>query len=730
MHCHHNTTLTAALLIATQTYAQHSDTLAPITVNRDTSDSYTAPATTTATGLNLSVKDTPQSVSVITRQQMDDRGLTTLEDALKTTTGLNIYRQGYQYRYQSRGFDIAQISEDGVNSTVCTMCGNNPHDQKQLNDLSLYERIEVVRGATGLKKAASEPGGSINAIRKRPTADNRRSIEGQVDRFGKVRTSGDFSGTLSEEYGLRGRVVGTLERDNTFRDHVDGDKQVLYGVLDKNLGDSTTLTLGGTYHHEHDTPSLFGLPADVKGRDLRLPRSTYLGASWNRSTYHKQDAFIELDHQFNDNWKLNSALEYKHSTSQTAYGYVPQRSNVSASGTVSDGFIGHSDRHSNQWNFRSDLDGKYTLFGREHELYAGYNYNREKFDNTWHGKKIAGEYNIFRWQGTEIAQPADWNALPEEVRHTTIHTHTLGLATRLNPIERWHLLIGASYSRWQQHQHLSWMSKPDSKYGKGRLIPYTGITYDLTPQQSLYASYSSIFKYSGDYLDINGKTLPPVMGNNYEIGWKGSWNDDRINTTLAFFQTEKHNQPIDTWKGIDPATGAVREWQRGDRSIYTPVRLQSRGIDAEIAGNLTDDWRIFAGYTYNTREYTSTAATKTITRNGKGVDFSQHTPRHILRTSTQYRLPGAASKWSIGGGFNMQSKSSPITVDGNKHYLGGYTVWHANVQYEPEKNLRIGLNINNLTDKHYYESYAHRGTSQGHFYGEPRNAMLTFRWDF
>ena len=66
------------------------------------------------------------------------------------------------------------------------------------------------------------------------------------------------------------------------------------------------------------------------------------------------------------------------------------------------------------------------------------------------------------------------------------------------------------------------MSKPDSKYSKGRLIPYTGITYDLTPQQSLYASYSSIFKYSGDYLDINGKTLPPVMGNNYEIGWKGS----------------------------------------------------------------------------------------------------------------------------------------------------------------------------------------------------------------
>ena len=133
-------------------------------------DSYTVPTMSTATGLPISPKDTPQSVSVITRKQMDDSGATTLEDALKTTTGLNIYKQGFQTRFQSRGFDIAQISEDGVNSTVCTMCGNNPHDAKQLTDTALYDRIEVVRGATGLRKAQSEPGGSINAIRKRPTA--------------------------------------------------------------------------------------------------------------------------------------------------------------------------------------------------------------------------------------------------------------------------------------------------------------------------------------------------------------------------------------------------------------------------------------------------------------------------------------------------------------------------------------------------------------------------------
>ena len=214
------------------------------------------------------------------------------------------------------------------------------------------------------------------------------------------------------------------------------------------------------------------------------------------------------------------------------------------------------------------------------------------------------------------------------------------------------------------------------------------------------------------------------MGNNYEIGWKGSWNDDRINTTLAFFQTEKHNEPIDTWKGIDPATGAVREWQRGDRSIYTPVRLQSRGIDAEIAGNLTDDWRIFAGYTYNTREYTSTAATKTITRNGKGVDFSQHTPRHILRTSTQYRLPGAANKWTIGGGVTAQSETSSLA----NVKQGGYALFNANVQYSFNGNMKLSLIGSNLTDRRVYENQKTRQNGINNYLIEPRNFVLKFDW--
>lgn len=127
-------------------------------------DSYTVSEMSTATGLKLAPKDTPQSVSVITRRQLDDLGVTSLDEALKTTTGINVVRRGNYMQYQSRGFNISSITTNGINSTIASVQGNNLHNGKQLADTALFERIEVLRGASGLKQTASEPGGSINAV--------------------------------------------------------------------------------------------------------------------------------------------------------------------------------------------------------------------------------------------------------------------------------------------------------------------------------------------------------------------------------------------------------------------------------------------------------------------------------------------------------------------------------------------------------------------------------------
>lgn len=142
--------------------------------------SYTTAAMRTTTGLSLAPQETPQSVSVVTQTQLDERGITTMQDALKTTTGINVIPDAGRWRFQSRGFYVDKIEEDGIASTVPGAAGNPYNDPQSMSDLAIYDHIEVVRGATGLTQSNGEPGGTINAVRKKPTAATQASASLQA----------------------------------------------------------------------------------------------------------------------------------------------------------------------------------------------------------------------------------------------------------------------------------------------------------------------------------------------------------------------------------------------------------------------------------------------------------------------------------------------------------------------------------------------------------------------
>ncbi|MGN6843560.1 TonB-dependent receptor plug domain-containing protein, partial [Neisseria sp. P0021.S006] len=177
-------------------------------------------AMSSTTGLALTPRETPQSVSVITKNQINDQGITTLADALKTTTGVNVVRQGNRTHFQSRGFYIEKLEEDGMATTIGApgIFGSPARDGHNITDLAMYDHIEVVRGAVGLTQSNSTPGGTINAVRKKPTVKKQISMNGLADRFGKRHIELDASGTLSSENQFRGRIVGSFDHDKTFQD--------------------------------------------------------------------------------------------------------------------------------------------------------------------------------------------------------------------------------------------------------------------------------------------------------------------------------------------------------------------------------------------------------------------------------------------------------------------------------------------------------------------------------
>ena len=695
------TPLAAALAWPAQ--AADSDTLAPVVVQHDAAATVTA-----ATGLPLTPQETPQAVSVITQERLQAQGIDTLSGAMRNTTGINVVRSGGREHYMSRGFYVDQFAEDGISTTIGApgVAGSPARDPRRITDLSMYERIEVVRGAPGLATANSEPGGTISAVRKRPTDDTHIGGDLTLDRFGKTRATLDASGTLSAGHGLRGRGVVALDNGRTFQKRVKGNNAALYGVLDKTVGTAGTLTLGGYYQYQRQVPDVNGLPQPA---DFTLPRKTYLGAAWNKDDIHKWGGFTAYEHRFNDDWKAGATLEYRRERSRDRYAYLDGTVSRAAPEMAEEDL--HRDRrNSTQLAFKADLNGTYHALGRSHELYAAYDYNREKNHIDYDRIDSDSTHNIFTYTG-DIARP-DWAKTDfTSATDSNFTTHSLTLSSRFNATDDLHLIGGARYTRWQRPYHYrsqktgAAADETHKTYKNNRLIPFLGATWDLGDNHSLYASYASIFKPQAN-LDINGNVMPPAIGRSYEIGWKGSWRDGGLNAGIALFQTEQHDRQINS--GKRNAAG---------QRYWIPMDVVSRGVDAEIGGDVNEQLRLYGGYTYNISKYKESGGSIS-----KGMNFSAQTPRHLLRLYGDYRLP-FAEKWRVGAGVNWQSR---IVSSWNSEQ-GSYALWQAGVHYDASDKLSLGLAIDNLTDKRYYSTPGAAGF--GNYYGEPRNAMLTFRWN-
>lgn len=694
-----------------------------VTANRrslrsDSSNSYTVSAMRSTTGLVLSPREIPQSVSVITKKQLEDQGVTSLEGALQNATGVNVFKSGGRTYFMSRGYFIEQLEEDGIATQIGSPggfgLGGPSGDPTSVTDIAMYDRIEVVRGAAGLTQANNEPGGTINAVRKKPTSKRQLSADLTVNTWGKVGGTFDASGALSPEHGLRGRFVGSVGSNKTFQDQSGGRDILLYGVMDKDIGDNSKLTWGASYLNQTKTPDPDGLPMRADGKEWK--RSRYLGADWNEARLKKHNLFAEFEHYFNDNWKLSSKLDWRKSDSSKEYYTLGGTdSGIGADGLGKTYSFDRYDTDSRQFTFQNNLTGRIFAFGQSHDLFFMHSYSREKMNtgNRWFDD--SSTYNADAFNGSEKAKP-DWDADTAKSRggNGSYRTHAFGLGARINPTDKLHVIVGGRYTNW--HRNLYWdRNLKDSSEGtyyalkRNRFIPYAGITYDITPKQSIYAAYTSIFKQTMNR-DYNDNLLPPIMGRNYEIGWKGEWNEGRLNTSVALYRTDKDNNN--------------QRVNARPHPYWEPLDQSSRGLDAEISGSLTDRWQVYAGYTFNRSTNRNSIAGNVASRQ-QGYNFSSHTPKHMFRLYTSYVLPVDEGRWTVGLGVKSSSKTANSSGTLKQ---GGYTVWNTNVQYRPSKNLQLGLAVNNLTDKRYYENQYSRAANSGNFYGEPRNAVFSLKW--
>lgn len=672
--------------------------------------SYTTGSTSTATKLKLSLRETPQSVSVLTRQRLDDQGLNSLTDVLEQTPGISVQNiDSERFSIYSRGYSIDSYQYDGVPTTLVVTTTATP---QSLTDTAIYDRVEVLRGATGLMTGAGDPSGTINLVRKRPTDTFQGHISAGLGSWNLYRTEVDVSGPLVDSGHLRGRLVGAYQQNDSFVDHYQQEKEVYYGILEADLSESTLLSVGFDYQKSDPRGvSYASFPLFYSdGSQTDFSRSTNPAARWSSREQNTLNTFASVEQRLEHDWTLKLSVNQLYSSrdsklASASWGFPDK---ATGEGMFLYGGGGHG------WQKQTGIDaqaqGPFQLFGREHELVAGFNYSRFEDHNTPDRDDLEGRpINYYDWDNQTpepISQGKYWD------NDTVIRQRGSYLATRLKPTDDLSVILGVRASHYSYNYTLGADPARNAKEN-GVVTPYAGVVYDLNDVHSLYASYTSIFKPQY-YRDITGAYLDPREGDNYEIGLKSEYFGGRLNTAIAVYEVKQDN--------LAEAVGATIPDSGGEAAYRALQGAKTKGIDLEVSGELLPEWNLSASYSH------------TVTKDADGQRINTVAPAEMVKLWTTYRLPGALQRLTIGGGMNWQSGIHFSTTHWQmpgvnlKAEQDDYAVFNLMGRYRFSEQLSATLNVNNLFDKKYLSALD--TTFLGGYYGDPRNLMLTTRYDF
>lgn len=662
------------------------------------SESYTTGAMSTATKLPLTQRETPQAVTVITRQRMDDQGMTSINDVIRATPGVYLnYNDGPgRETYTARGFDVDNLMYDGIPS------GYNGVSVGAQPNLAMFDRVEVVRGATGLVTGAGNPSAAVNLVRKRPLAEQKVTLTGAAGSWDDYRGELDASSPLNDAGTWRGRVVTSYRDANSFVDNAMQRHGLFYAVTEADLSDSTTLTLG--FSNQKDKTNYFwgSSMVGLDGRHLHLPRSYNPGTDWENKDQEINTVFAELRHQLANDWKLQVNANYAEQDAIFSGSYQSRwAEDRSLQRTVY-----QASYDENQAGLDGFASGPFEAFGRTHELVVGA--SKRIYDMTTHS------YSPYDKEWPDESKP-DFTRSGDSRAVTS--QEGVYLTSRLSLADPLKLIVGA---------RLDWYDY-DDRDGDGdykvtrNLTRYAGLIYDLDQHHSVYVSYSDIFTPQSQ-LDRAGTPVRPIVGKNYEVGIKGEYFDGALNASAALFRVDQENRAVQTNTPVCP---------RGLNQCYEASgQVRSQGIDLELQGALTDNWQVGAGYTY-ARVHTLKDEAKPLNVNQR---FDTDVPEHLFKLTTNYRFQGDLEKLRVGGTLSWQSRlyNDLKLADGSTYRLeqGSYAVTDLMAGYQVNQNLDLQLNANNVFDRKYYSSIASSYQYGGDTYGSPRNLMLTAKYTF
>lgn len=651
-------------------------------------DDYRAAASRSATRLELAPRETPQSVSTMTRAQMDDFQLDSIKDVLKYSTGVAVEEVETDRTYfTARGFDVTNFQYDGIG--VPFIYGGMDGDI----DTALFERIEILRGANGLMSGIGNPSATVNFVRKRPTVTPQARIDLATGSWDKRRLDTDVSGALNADGSLRGRLVYAHEQKNSWLDRYGREKNVFLGVVEMDLDDATVLTLGHSMQKtDADSPMWGALPLNFSdGSPTDYARSTSTSADWAYWNNRELRTFAELSRQLGGDWQVKGVLTRVEHDNDGRLFYVygtPDRDTGLGLFSYPSLYSAENLQH------LADLyaSGPFQLGGREHELVVGASASKSELQDISHyGRGIGTALPPLQdWSGDYPLPPFDASVAGSEF---TDRQRSGYAAVRLNLLDDLKLIAGARVIDVDNRGTSYGKSKSTAYHGK--TVPYAGLVYDLNADYALYASYTGIFNPQTQ-VDAGGDRLDALEGENYEIGLKGALFDDRLDVSLAMFETRQDNLPEQA--GVSGGVAYYRALQG----------IESRGWEVDVSGELLPGLQVSGGYTF------------VDISDADGRHARPYAAKHMVRGMLAYRLP-QLPQLKVGTSLSWQDE-----VRNGIAEQDAYALVNLMASYDIDPHWSLSANLNNLTDEKYLTSLY---WSQS-YYGAPRNASVAVSWKY
>ncbi|PZQ33379.1 MAG: TonB-dependent siderophore receptor [Stenotrophomonas acidaminiphila] len=678
--------------LAQQTSTDDATTLDGIEVVGD-KDAYRVLRISSATKTDSPLRDIPQSVTVISQGLIRDQAMQNMGDVVRYVPGVQMA--------QGEGHRDAPILR-GNTSTADFFIDGLRDDVQYYRDLYNVERVEVLKGPGGMIFGRGASGGLINRVTKQADWSNTRSLGMTVGIWDSYRVAGDVDQAFNDSVAFR--VTGFYEDSDSFRDEVNLDRWAINPTLTWRVSDDTQVE-AAYEHFEDERVTDRGIPS-YQGRALNIDESTFFGSATLSPTWTEVDALTaRIRHEFSpqvtliNQTRLANYDKFYQNVFPGAYTAATDRVAISAYNNLTE--------RKNILN-QTDLTTKFATGAVQHTLMAGLELGRQETDNyrqTGYFTAVSptATSDFVTLPNTHYTGPVQFRQSATDTdNHSVAKTAAVYVQDQIEFSPQWQALLGVRFDRFEADL-LNRRTNTRLSSSDDLLSPRAGLIYKPTEATSIYASYAiSYVPRAGEQLaslTANNRALDPERFTNKEVGFK--WDiDDALSLTAALYQLDRTNVAI-----TDPNNPAQSLLVDGQRM---------KGLELGLAGNLTEQWQVMAGYAYQDSEVQTPGA-----QNGNQLG---QVPENSFSLWNRYDFTPR-----FGAGLGMIYRDDVFVSSDQAVVLPSFTRVDAAVYYAITPSLRLQANVENLLDKTYYAS-AHSNTNI--MPGTPRALRVGIDWRF